>query len=1168
MYEVTPATGLTLNKTALSLAPANFAQLTVRPTPQNSMLCNTDYQWTTDNAAVVGVDNNGRVTAYGSHGQSATITVTNGDGFTASCVVTIDDTAESAPQVDSIALTPAGGSLDPYQSLQLQVVGTPAENIIGHVTFTSSDETLATVDQNGLVTAKAKDGTVTITATTQFGKVARADIQVYAHQNLLINGDFEQDASVSWRNTEHIKDGIGTYGSRGYHLIQKDTTAVGTYYSQDIVLKPATKYIIRYDYKVEQGGGFRLYAAELGAGNVRPTVFCEAGTLDTAEWQHAEAVFTTSDFYDAEAGWAMLFTTSASDNAGDGSASAYVDNLTIREYVEGEPVQTVTLDQQTVQIAPSRSVKLNMTATPAKADLNGVEWTTSDPTVAYVVSGHVIGVGAGTATVTATTKNGKTATCQVEVSGMKSPLVNGDFETNDGWVLSGNAAYGVGKGVLRSDGMRLMPAQGANAAGSFSQTVTGLQPDSAYQLHLQMRRTSGTDSYFTVKLLAKDGTVLSENRGGGKTGTVKYTSSFYKYDIVTPPTISATDELTLVIEHAEGGTHFTFDHLILTESTSEVDLIVLDMFWGENNEDQVTPGTPLNFRAAFLNQGAEDYVGGKPVTFDVLVDAQKVGSFTYTGRIMRNELLIASCEDAWIATPGDHMITVRVNSTMSVLESDDTNNYLTYNLRVAGESAFVQPPAAALAYGFNDLVFSDHFETNATIDKAATGQHGYKWYVTRPWGEANLGAEDYRVENGVLHLTTDDTLWNYSLATIDAKRTGVGFAFNKGYIEIRVRMKSTGDGGTVNGIRVPAVWAHPASTIWGTRGAGQTSIELDWFEYWGNKYGTLRFDTTLHETRYDAQGKEIGKVTHGEKHTEPIGDYEWHTYGMAWSDGVLKTYFDNEWISTLTYSEDGYPDPMPSGSLNIQAGTGDTYNGLWSALDHQDMPIILGGASDFPLEVDWVHVWQSNGTLEPEPEGPADNATVSAFLREYLTQTDGTLAKRVTVKNYQKILQGEAVYLSLSAEDAAAIDERLGCSYIAMVAEIYDAIVQAENFIAYYACDENGVPYTAVDATNYAWIAGAATEWGAFSDFVRALIDKTLANYGLPSFTDTLAQAQAFDPHTDEPLPPEPVQGTPASPSGGLHGVIIALIALGGLLVIGGAVTLAWWLCRKKKKTV
>ena len=405
-----------------------------------------------------------------------------------------------------------------------------------------------------------------------------------------------------------------------------------------------------------------------------------------------------------------------------------------------------------------------------------------------------------------------------------------------------------------------------------------------------------------------------------------------------------------------------------------------------------------------------------------------------------------------------------------------------------------------------------------------------------------MTANDYRVEDGVLYLTTEQTAWNYSMCSVDAKKAGVGYSFNTGYMEIRLRMKKTADndgwatcknskcktqylaydlirdaGGNpdnwsteqiqefltdhnvkcpncghdkfsvtkVKGIRVPAVWAFSDDTIWGTRPVGKDSLELDWIEYWGDKYGTYRFDTTLHHSFKGENGEDLGKVTTGQKHEEPIGDYQWHTYAMAWSEGVLKTYFDNVLIGTQRYSKDDYPDPMPTGSINVDAGGADPREGLFSILDEQNLAIILGGASDFPMEVDWIHVWQADGSLDPIED---EDEKVTEFVKDFLTETkeDGTqtITNKVTIDNYEKILQGEKTYIALNADQQAAIDEKIGVGFLSLVAQVYDAQSKANNFIPYYACAEDGTPYTAVDGSNYDWILTAQSEWDAFSETI------------------------------------------------------------------------------------
>lgn len=73
---------------------------------------------------------------------------------------------------------------------------------------------------------------------------------------------------------------------------------------------------------------------------------------------------------------------------------------------------TISLDQSEVTVAVGSTVRVTPTMTGNFTNA----WTSSDYNVACVLGGQIIGMAAGTATITATTRNGNTATCTVTVT--------------------------------------------------------------------------------------------------------------------------------------------------------------------------------------------------------------------------------------------------------------------------------------------------------------------------------------------------------------------------------------------------------------------------------------------------------------------------------------------------------------------------------------------------------------------------------------------------------------------------------------------------------------------------------------------------------------------------------------------------------------------------------
>ncbi|WP_395531281.1 Ig domain-containing protein [Enterococcus faecium] len=76
------------------------------------------------------------------------------------------------------------------------------------------------------------------------------------------------------------------------------------------------------------------------------------------------------------------------------------------------------MNKTTLSLAVGATETLSATVAPETATDKSIQFTSSNETIATVtpVQGKVTGVKAGTATITATTANGKTAVCEVTVT--------------------------------------------------------------------------------------------------------------------------------------------------------------------------------------------------------------------------------------------------------------------------------------------------------------------------------------------------------------------------------------------------------------------------------------------------------------------------------------------------------------------------------------------------------------------------------------------------------------------------------------------------------------------------------------------------------------------------------------------------------------------------------
>ena len=113
--------------------------------------------------------------------------------------------------------------------------------------------------------------------------------------------------------------------------------------------------------------------------------------------------------------------------------------------------ESVSLNRKTASIEAGKSLQLSATVLPSTAANKTVTWSTSNASVATVTNkGVVKGVSAGTANITATTSNGKSASCLVTVTGSSTTPDDGKTAADsaalraENAMVDGNAAFSLG----------------------------------------------------------------------------------------------------------------------------------------------------------------------------------------------------------------------------------------------------------------------------------------------------------------------------------------------------------------------------------------------------------------------------------------------------------------------------------------------------------------------------------------------------------------------------------------------------------------------------------------------------------------------------------------------------------------------------------------------------
>lgn len=188
--------GVTVNPMTLTLEVGDEYRLSANVSPSDAT--DNSVSWSSGNNAVATVAQDGTVTAVSEGSVNITVTTTDG-GYTAVCAVTVEEPVSATVSVSGVTISASAISLDVGGTFNLVANVSPDNATDGSVGWTTDNGTVATVAQDGTVTAVG-EGTANITVTTADGgytAVCAVTVKTAAPQVVRVDGVSVTPANVT-----------------------------------------------------------------------------------------------------------------------------------------------------------------------------------------------------------------------------------------------------------------------------------------------------------------------------------------------------------------------------------------------------------------------------------------------------------------------------------------------------------------------------------------------------------------------------------------------------------------------------------------------------------------------------------------------------------------------------------------------------------------------------------------------------------------------------------------------------------------------------------------------------------------------------------------------------------------------------------------------------------
>ncbi|MEE1076681.1 MAG: Ig-like domain-containing protein [Acutalibacteraceae bacterium] len=379
--------------------------------------------WKSSNSSIASVDQKGNV--MGIKAGNATISVTNSQGIVKEYLATVTQ------PVTSVKLNANKISWNVGRSGHFYPTVGPEEAVNTEVTYTSSNDTVATVDENGLLTAVApgtctikcasvenqnKYDTCTVTVSKKVEKVDISSAVEYMNVGgvkalgFVVSPANATNKAIAWSSTD---PSVATVSSSGVVTAKKSGSCKIIAMSKDgsgqsdrctiVVKQKATAVVLSNDTLTIKPNSSEKLTAQILPSNVSSKCVAWSSSNKEVAIVNANGVVTA-----VKEGSCTITAT-----ATDGSGKKAVCRVTV-----SNPVTSVVLNAHSISWNIGKKAHFYPVVTPDTATNTGVIYTSSNPNVATVSEkGLLTAVSAGTCVITCTAADGsgKYDTCTVTV---------------------------------------------------------------------------------------------------------------------------------------------------------------------------------------------------------------------------------------------------------------------------------------------------------------------------------------------------------------------------------------------------------------------------------------------------------------------------------------------------------------------------------------------------------------------------------------------------------------------------------------------------------------------------------------------------------------------------------------------------------------------------------